>query len=167
MDHAALVRVRERPCHLRAVRRHGARRQAVPWNCLGKRPSLDELHRDEGLAVEVTDFVDGADVRMVQRGRGARLGEKAAARLLGVRRVGEHLEGHLALQSQVARTVDLTHAAGADERLDLVLAASGRRIQCHAPAAGSRASSRHLTVDSPLPSAEVVIAGRRTVLRAH
>src|SRR5271156_1928239 len=44
-----------------------AREQAV------QRLAVEELHGDEWLAVMLVNFIDGADIRMIQSGRRARL----------------------------------------------------------------------------------------------
>ncbi len=66
VNHAALVRVRQRGRDLLAIPDDRFGRQAVGRDDLRKRLALDELHRDEGPAVELADFVHRADVRMVE-----------------------------------------------------------------------------------------------------
>ena len=39
--------------------------------------ALQQLHHDEGLAFVLLDFVDGADIGMIQRGSGLRLALEA------------------------------------------------------------------------------------------
>ena len=67
------------------------------------------------------DVVDGADVRIVQRGDGARFLLEALPRFrIGRERAREHLDGNRAIEPRVARAIDLAHAAGADRGDDLV-----------------------------------------------
>ena len=72
------------------------------------------------LAV-AADVVDGADVRIVQRGNDARLLLEALARFgIGGECAGQNLDGHRAIEPGVAGAIDLAHAARADRRDDLV-----------------------------------------------
>ena len=67
------------------------------------------------------DVVDGQDVRVVQRRRGARLLLEAAEPLgIGGERRREHLDRDLALEPRVARAIDLAHPPRPDRRKDLV-----------------------------------------------
>jgi hypothetical protein len=60
-------------------------------------------------------------VRVLELREGARLALETLAQLGIGGDVGrQHLERHGPIQARVARLVDLTHAAGAGERLDLV-----------------------------------------------
>ena len=67
MQHAALVRVRERFSELHAELDDGRRRQAMLRHGDLQRLSFDVFHRDPRGAVRFADVVDLADVRMVQR----------------------------------------------------------------------------------------------------
>lgn len=98
-------------------------RQAARRNRLRERPALDELHDDEVLAAVFPDLVDRANVRVVERGGRAGLAQQALARGLVaavVRR--QHLQGHVAAQHHVAGAVDHPHPAGAELRVDAVMA---------------------------------------------
>jgi hypothetical protein len=69
---------------------------------------------------------------MVQRGDRPRFTLKPLACEIGTGEPGrQHLDGDLTVESCVARTVNLTHAAGADGRDDLVRAEAGVRGQGH------------------------------------
>ena len=67
MDHAALVRVREGAGDLRRriATTVSAGSPSTGSDSDSGRPP-DVLHRDEGAAVGFTDFVDRADVRVIQ-----------------------------------------------------------------------------------------------------
>ena len=67
---------RHRVGDLAAVLEHGLEREAVLRDQLAQRPAVDVLHHDEGVPVDFADFVNGADVRMIQRGGGARFFEQ-------------------------------------------------------------------------------------------
>ena len=91
---------------------------------LGQGAALDELRHDEAREVGGTaDVEDGDDVRVVEAGGGAGLGEVG----VGVLRTGDevrvrHLDRHRALQLLVAGQVDAAEAALAQEPLDAVTA---------------------------------------------
>jgi len=78
---------------------------------------FEQLHHDEVLPVVIRclpDVVNGADMRMVERGCGSRFALKTLHRL----RVGgevrrEELQGHLSSEPRVFRAVDDAHAAAA------------------------------------------------------
>ena len=74
-------------------------------------------------AVGLADLVDGDDVRMVERGGGARLLLEAAhaSRLLGELR-RQHFERHLAAELGVLRQVDFAHPALPDQRKHVIMA---------------------------------------------
>ena len=84
--------------------------------------ALDELHGEEVDAVRLLDRVDGDDPGVVEGGEGLGLALEALEPL----RVGGHLgrqdlEGHLAPELRVGRTVHLAHATGADGGGDAVV----------------------------------------------
>ena len=70
-----------------------------------ERLPFQQLHRDEGSPIGLVDFVDGADVRVIQRGRSLGLPLKAAQ---GLRVVGEffrkELQGKWATELEVFRS---------------------------------------------------------------
>ena len=67
-----------------------------------------------GATRVVVDFVDGADVRMVERGRRARLAQERAGRGFIRQPIGgKELQRDLPRQLDVFGAVDNAHAAGA------------------------------------------------------
>ena len=52
-----------------------------------ERHAVEKFHRDKALALVLADFVDGADVGMVQRGSGAGLAAETFERLRVLRNV--------------------------------------------------------------------------------
>ena len=87
-----------------------------------QRHALQKLHGDEGFAVLVVDFVDGADVGMVQGGGGLGFALEAAEclRVFG-HVVGQELEGDKAAELHVLGLVDHTHPAAAELLDDAVV----------------------------------------------
>ncbi len=82
-----------------------------------------EILEDEVIG---SDVVDLANVRMVNRGDGARFALKP------VRIVSDQpLDRDRAIQASIVRLVDLAHTARADQRLNFVRAESGPRSQEH------------------------------------
>src|ERR1700736_555282 len=77
------------------------------------------------LAITVTglvDFVDSADVRVVQRGCGLGLPLKAAEGLRIVREfVGKELQSDVATELEVFRLIHHTHATAADSAENAVM----------------------------------------------
>jgi hypothetical protein len=95
----------------RAARAHDAR---------GERLALEELHDEERPALLLANVVERTDVRVFQLREHARLALEALAQS-GIGDVrGQDLDGDGSIQARVPRLVDLTHAAGAGERLDFV-----------------------------------------------
>jgi hypothetical protein len=86
----------------------------MPGEALPQRGSLQILHGDEGAAILLADVVNGADVWMIQRGRGASLALEPAQRLAVVGQVVcQELENYGATEPRVLRSVDHTHSASA------------------------------------------------------
>ena len=82
--------------------------------CLSVSP-FQQLHGDEGNVLEGIDLVDGADVRMVQRGGGACLALKALNRLgIASKTFRKEFQGHESAQLGVLRLVDHAHATAAE-----------------------------------------------------
>src|SRR5262245_20180200 len=67
----------------------------------------DVLHGDPVAGVRVPNVEDLADVRMVERGGGARLTQQLLA---AARRVAQELQRHVPLETSVTGAIDLTHA---------------------------------------------------------
>ena len=74
--------------------------------------AIEELHGDERLAALVVNFVNGADVRMVQCGCGLGLALEAGEglRIFGYF-VGQEFQGYKAAQLEVFGLIDNAHAA--------------------------------------------------------
>ena len=69
-----------------------------------QRHAVEKFHRDEALALVLADFVDGADVGMVQRGSGAGFAAKTFESLRVLRNVvGKEFEGDKATEARCLR----------------------------------------------------------------
>jgi len=83
----------------------------APLQCL----ALQQLHCDEGLASMLPDLMDGADVRMVEGGSGARFATKTLQRLPVLRQVfREELQRHMPTEAEIFGLIDHTHASAAE-----------------------------------------------------
>ena len=117
--------------------------QSARLEPLLQRLPVDVLHGDERLAVDLANFVDLANVRVVEGGGGLGLAQEAMlGGGVGFEVFGKELQGDVALEHRVASEVHLTHAAGADLANDLVACrvagARGRfRRVRHRPPSGS------------------------------
>jgi hypothetical protein len=108
----------ERVRNLDSQLQHFRKRQRLAGNAVLERLAVEKFHRNEGLTVVFADFVDGANIWMVQGGSSLCLTVEAA-QSLGVWRepVRKELQGNKAVQLGVLRFIDDAHAA-ATELLD-------------------------------------------------
>ena len=89
---------------------------------LGQRLALEQLHRDEVLALVLVDLVDRADAGVVERRGGARLALEALERGRVLRHLrGQELQRDVAAELRVLGLVDDAHAAAAELRSDPVV----------------------------------------------
>jgi hypothetical protein len=81
---------------------------------------------------------------MVERGESLRFALESCDSF-GVRdeQFGQHLEGHVAIEFRIARPIDLSHAAAANEGEDFVGAESGAGRQPHLISSARAASVLH------------------------
>ena len=103
----------ELPCDLRGlVLGHAA-------DTAQKRPevlSVDVLHRQEMVAIDLAQIVHPADVGVRDLPRRSHLVEEALQALLVTReRLGEELESHRQSELQIVRPVDLAHSPFSEE----------------------------------------------------
>ena len=140
MDDAGGVGFREASRHLD----RDVERLVDPELATGE-PRLERLaavvgHRDEQLPVgRVADFVDGADVGVVEAGGGLRLLQETPFGVGVVAQLGrQELERRVAVEPRVARPVDDAHAAAAEPVADLIGAdaRTGREGGRHASEVG-------------------------------
>ena len=84
--------------------------------------AVQKLHGDERLAVLLANFVDRADIGMIQRRSGLRLALKARQRLrVSGNLVGQKLQGDKAAERDVLGFVDDAHPAAAEFLDDAVV----------------------------------------------
>ncbi len=91
---------------------HPIDRQRFAADLVRQGVAFEELQYQERPPLVVSDFVDGADVGMVQGRRRARFAEESVDRLaiVGVR-TGQELEGHPSPEREVLAQVDLAHSS--------------------------------------------------------
>ena len=94
----------------------------LPCDAMLQRQTVQTLHGNERFAVLVVDFVDGADVRMIQgrSGLGFALETAEGLRIFGYV-VGQELQGHKPAELYVFSLVHHTHSATADLFDDAVM----------------------------------------------
>ena len=115
VDDALRMRGVERVGDLDAQIEHRFDLQRLARDAVPQRLPLQKLHRDEGLPSDLVNFVDRADVRVVQSGRSLGLALEAAERLRVVGDfVGKKLQGDVATELEVLGLVHHTHPAAAD-----------------------------------------------------
>jgi hypothetical protein len=115
MDDAARVRGLQRHRNLHAEVDHLVDRQRTFFDSLLDRPALQELHDDEGTSVLLTELVNGADVGVRERGGKTRFAlEARQPGGVGVVFLAQELDRHLAIETEIFRAIDDTHAALAE-----------------------------------------------------
>ena len=94
---------------------------------IAERRTVEVLHREEDRVALVTDVVDLRDVRVGDRGDGARLPQEQPAGLLVGGHVGaQRLDGDTPVQSRVPALVDHTHAPRPHDGADRIRADAAR-----------------------------------------
>jgi hypothetical protein len=121
VDNSFLVSRVERIGDLTGNRYCLAHGQRACSETLRQRATLDELEDESMNFFTLLEPVDGADVRMIQRRQNPCLALEPRA-TIGVRRedLGQNLDRHVAPQRRIARTVDVTHPACAEEHANFV-----------------------------------------------
>src|SRR5256712_10149630 len=128
VDDAMTMGVAERVAHLGDNRlHHGDGKRADVANNRIERPSLHVLHDEIQDALAFLDGIDGNDVRVAQRGGGARLALEPLGHSLSHEEQGglEHLDRHLAVKGKVMGQVHRRHPAVPNLGEDLVGAQGG------------------------------------------
>ena len=119
---ALLVRGLERLTDLPGdVRGFIERQCATRLQHVGERVAFDELEHEEARLAALLQVVDRGNVLMVERGQRLGFALKPAHSIRIPRELlWQDLDGHVTFELRVAHTVDLTHAAFAQQRRDLV-----------------------------------------------
>jgi hypothetical protein len=136
----------------RKLQQHLGRKRFAADGML-QRLSLEHLHRDEELPLVLADFVNRADVRMVEgRCRAGFATEALHGRVILSKPFGKELERDVPAEAQVFRLVDDAHASAAqlaehpivrDRPLDhLVMPSKDRTPGGLFPAGGLASESR-------------------------
>src|SRR5580704_7629957 len=87
-----------------------------------QRHAIEKFHGDERMSVTLADFVDGADVGMVQRGGGAGFAAEAFERQsIADEVIGQELQSNEAAEFSVFCFVNDTHASAAELFNDAVV----------------------------------------------
>src|SRR5438445_8870053 len=107
---------------LDADRQQGVEFQGTARDVVLQCCAVKKLHGDERLPVLVVDFVDGADVRVIQRGGSLCFTLKAAEglRILGYL-LGQEFQGHKPSELHILRLINHTHPAPAELLDDAVM----------------------------------------------
>src|SRR5215469_3684678 len=129
MNHASGMSGIESVCDLNAQRQDSLGLHRLTSDAVLQGESVQKLHSDERLPVLLVNFVNRADVRMVQCGSRLCLALEAGKSLcvLGYV-VRQKLEGNEAMQLQVLSLVDHTHPAATQLLDDAVM---GDRLPDH------------------------------------
>jgi hypothetical protein len=103
-------------------RQQGLDLQRSSSDAVLQRQSIEKLHHDEAFPVLLADFVDGADVGMVEGGSSTGFATETFQRLWVLRDiVGEKFKRDKATKRGVLRSVDDTHAPAAEFLDDAVV----------------------------------------------
>ena len=115
MDDSFRVRCVQRIGNLNSQGQQDFQLERSPGNAVLQRQAVKEFHDDEGLAVLLINFVDGADIRVVQGRRRLGLALKTPQGLGITGNIfRQKLQGHETAQLQVFGLVDNAHAAAAE-----------------------------------------------------
>ena len=123
MHDAARVRVGQPFGDLRSVAQRVDERRRPPRQDVAEILSLDEFHDDQRRGARLEQFVDLADVRMVERGGGERLGSQPQDGVgVGGVSFANRLQRNGAIQAGVDRLPDDAHTAAAEAGDDAIVA---------------------------------------------
>ncbi len=121
MNDALGMRHVHRIRHLNRERNQQRHVKAVAGEVVLERLAAHELHHEIRAAFGFADVIDGANVRVAQRGSGTRLPlEPVPRRLIHEGFFGQNLDRHITIQARVARLIDLPHASCANRRKNFI-----------------------------------------------
>ena len=112
MDNVAAMRFGERVDDLQRELERLIERKRAPAHEFFQRLAVDVLHHEEEHIFDFIDFVDRADVRMIDGGRGASFSQEPGAGFLVADEIGgERFDGDGAMELCILGLVDHTHPA--------------------------------------------------------
>ena len=112
--------------------KHLLDRQRLAIHVLLERLAFEQLHDEELLPLVFSHVVNGADVRIVQRGCGVCFALEALLRTGFSGETGrQNLDRDVSFETRVNGTVNFAHPAGANGRFDSIGAQPGARRQVH------------------------------------
>ncbi len=107
-------------------------RQRLAIHVLLERLAFEQLHDEELLPLVFSHVVNGADVRIVQRGCGVCFALEALLRIgISGETRRQNLDRDVSIETRVSGTVNFAHSAGANGRFDFIRAQPGARRQVH------------------------------------
>ena len=121
MDDPVTMRFVQRLGDLNAVAEGLLHRQRTLFQPLLERFAFDELHYQVISPFVMTDVVERADVRIAQRGNGARFAIESLPKLgIGREMRGKDFQRDDAVEARVGAAIHLAHAARADRCDDFI-----------------------------------------------
>jgi len=122
VDYAFGVRSIQRIGNRDAQIEHRLHLQRLASDLVPERLPLQQFHGDKGAPIGLVDFVNRADVRMIQRGRSLGFPLEAAEGLCIVGEfVGKEFQGDVTTELEVFRLVDHAHSPATDLAEDAVV----------------------------------------------
>ena len=99
---------------------------------VGQASALDQAHGEEVAAVDLADFVDGDNVRMIEAASGLGFEEESPHGVrAGQSSLAQHLEGDDAMASRVPRAIDDAHAAPGDLPEQFIVAEGAGKLRAN------------------------------------
>ena len=128
MDDALFMRGFERLCDLERNRKDFVDRHRTAGDPFAESRTVDEFEDQSLNAISFLEAVDASDVRVIEQREDLRFALEAGE-ALGVEHKGlwQNLQGDVAIQHRVARPIHVSHPAGTDGVLNLVIAEAGAR----------------------------------------
>src|SRR5215472_5372317 len=134
MNDSFLVRGRQSVRNLHSIIHNLPNRQRTVMQSIAKRLTFEQLRNDVWSVVPGSKLIDRDDIRVAQCSSSfGLLFESDQPVRFSEDKVRQNLYGNVTAQRTVTRTVDFSHAAGAESRQNLVRAYSftqGKRHRC-------------------------------------
>ena len=121
MDYAVRVRLCKRVGDLQPDVERLLNTETAAFDAPGERFAFDVVHCDERNFALVVDFVDCANVRVIQSRGGTGFAQEARGELTILPEFGgQDFQCNMTIQLQVFGQIDLTHSARAERRYNFV-----------------------------------------------